>query len=330
LIPASTTTRPSWCTVAIPLGSDRKLQEMQLLLSKQKLNSVCRNARCPNIAYCFSKGTVTFLVLGAVCTRNCLFCAVAKGMPEQLDSGEPGRIAATVSSLHLSHAVITSVTRDDLTDGGATHFSKVTQEIRINNPRTVLELLIPDFRGSHDSLQTIVDSRPDIIGHNIETVQRIFKKVRKEASFERSLDVLDTTKSQSGGSVLTKSGLMVGLGETEEEVVELLTMLRDARCDIVTIGQYLRPSSDQIPVCEYVRPSTFAYYQTKAMEMGFRAALSGPLVRSSFHASELLEVLNEVQPGMNDRPSVCRDTAQCVDLNSFRGSDLYRSGGRYV
>jgi lipoic acid synthetase len=280
--------RPSWCTVAIPLGANEKLLEMQQLLSNRKLNSVCQSARCPNIARCFSKGTVTFMILGDVCTRNCLFCGVTKGMPQEVDAGEPGRIAEAVSSLKLRHAVITSVTRDDLLDGGATHFSKVVGEIRRRNPQTVLEMLIPDFQGFCESLQTIVCSKPDIIGHNIEAVQRIFQKVRKEASFERSLDILGKIKSMNG-SILTKSGFMVGLGEEEGEVLELLSALRNTWCDIVTIGQYLRPSASQIPICEYVRPSQFAFYQEKAMKMGFKAALSGPLVRSSFNASELLE-----------------------------------------
>ena len=280
--------RPAWCSVPIPLGADEKLQAMQRLLSKQKLNSVCRSARCPNIAHCFSRETVTFMVLGAVCTRNCLFCAVTKGMPEPLDEGEPGRIAEAVSALKLRHAVITSVTRDDLGDGGATHFSRVTEAVRMKRPQAAVELLVPDFQGSPDSLQTIVRANPDIVGHDMETVQRMFKAVRKEASFKRSLDLLGTVK-QLNGSLLTKSGFMVGLGEEEKEVLELLSQLRDARCDIVTIGQYLRPSASQIPVREYVQPGQFAFYQAKALEMGFRAALSGPLVRSSFNASELLE-----------------------------------------
>ena len=280
-------TRPSWCRVAIPLGANEKLLEMQQLLASRKLNSVCQSARCPNIAHCFSKGTVTFMILGEVCTRNCLFCGVAKGMPKEVDAGEPERIAETVSSLKLRHVVITSVTRDDLPDGGATHFSEVVGEIRRRNPRTVLEILIPDFQGFCESLQTIVCSKPAIVGHNIETVKRMFKKIRKEASFERSLDVLGTIKGMDG-SILTKSGFMVGLGEEAEEVVELLFALRKAQCDIVTIGQYLQPSASQVPIHEYVQPTQFSFYQERAMEMGFKAALSGPLVRSSFNASELL------------------------------------------
>lgn len=278
---------PPWLNAAVPAGADEKLREMRQLLAIHRLNSVCQSARCPNMARCFSKRTVTFMILGDVCTRNCFFCGVTTAMPRTPDPGEADRIAEAVASLQLRHAVITSVTRDDLGDGGAGHFAKVVEASRVRNPRTVLELLIPDFRGSRTALQAVVDSKPDIIGHNIETVPRIFKQVRKEANFERSLTLLGRIKTLQG-SMLTKSGFMVGLGESQEEVIALLAMLRDVRCDMVTIGQYLRPSSSQIPVIEYITPSTFTKYREKALEMGFKAALSGPLVRSSFNASELL------------------------------------------
>jgi lipoic acid synthetase len=287
-MPVNHTRIPSWLNATVPAGSDQKLQEMRQLLSKHRLNSVCQSARCPNIARCFSKKTVTFMILGDVCTRNCFFCGVIKGMPWTPDPEEAGHIAEAVVSLKLQHVVITSVTRDDLCDGGAGHFASVVEESHVRNTHTVLELLIPDFKGSHKALQAVVNSKPDIIGHNIETVPRIFKQVRKEANFERSLDLLGRAKALNG-SLLTKSGFMVGLGETQEEVIALLAMLRDVGCDIVTIGQYLRPSSSQMPVIEYITPSTFGYYREKAMEMGFKAALSGPLVRSSFNAAELLE-----------------------------------------
>jgi lipoyl synthase len=291
-MPVNHTRIPSWLNVTVPAGSDQKLQEMMQLLEKHYLNSVCQSARCPNIAHCFSMKTVTFMILGDVCTRNCLFCGVTKGMPRTPDPEEAGHIAEAVVYLKLRHAVITSVTRDDLCDGGASHFAKVVDETRIRNPHTVHELLIPDFKGSHEALQVVVNSKPDIIGHNIETVPRVFKQVRKEANFERSLALLGRVKTLHG-SILTKSGFMVGLGETQEEVIALLAMLRGVACDIVTIGQYLRPSSSQTPIIEYITPSTFEYYQEKAMEMGFKTALSGPLVRSSFNASELLDSINE-------------------------------------
>jgi lipoic acid synthetase len=279
---------PSWLNAAFPVGADQKLREMRQLLATYHLNSVCQSAYCPNIARCFSKGTVTFMILGDICTRNCFFCGVTKGMPRTPDPEEAGHIAEAIGSLQLRHAVITSVTRDDLGDGGADHFARVVEESRRRNIPTLLELLIPDFQGSPEALQTVVNSRPDIIGHNMETVPRIFTQVRKEANFERSLALLGRVKALHG-SLLTKSGFMVGMGETQEEVIALLSMLRDVGCDMVTIGQYLRPSSSQIPVSEYIAPSIFEHYREKAVAMGFKAALSGPLVRSSFNASELVD-----------------------------------------
>ncbi|MBN1830130.1 MAG: lipoyl synthase [Deltaproteobacteria bacterium] len=296
---------PSWLTASVPAGSDLKLDEMRQLLSNRRLNSVCQSARCPNIAHCFSRGTVTFMILGDVCTRNCLFCGVAKGIPGKPDADEPSHVAETVSLLKLRHVVITSVTRDDLCDGGAAHFSNVADEVRTRNPHTAIELLIPDFQGSLDSMQTIVNSQPDIVGHNIETVPRIFKKLRKEASFERSLDMLAAAKNGKS-SILTKSGFMVGLGEKEGEVIDLLSALRDVRCDIVTIGQYLRPSSSRTPVVEYIKPSVFECYREMAVSMGFKAALSGPLVRSSFNALELLDNIDE-----GFRGGLERNTEKC-------------------
>ena len=289
------TSMPSWLNATAPAGFDHKLREMRQLLSQHRLNSVCQSARCPNIARCFSKNTVTFMILGDVCTRNCLFCGVTTGIPRIPDPGEADRIAEAVASLQLRHAVITSVTRDDLGDGGASHFAKVVEESRVRNSHMVLELLIPDFKGRHTALKAVADSKPDIIGHNMETVPRIFRQVRKEANFERSLALLGRIKTLQG-SMLTKSGFMVGLGETQEEVIALLAMLRDVGCDIVTIGQYLRPSAAQTPVIEYITPSTFTKYREKAMEMGFKAALSGPLVRSSFNASELLNSIERRPP----------------------------------
>lgn len=298
-MPLSDTRIPAWLNVTVPVGSDQKLRDMRRLLSKHHLNSVCQSARCPNIARCFSMKTVTFMILGDVCTRNCFFCGVTKGVPRTPDPQEAEHIAEAVASLKLRHAVITSVTRDDLCDGGASHFAQVVEELRVRNSHMVLELLIPDFKGSHKALQAVVNSKPNIIGHNIETVPRIFKQVRKEADFERSLALLGRAKDLHG-SLLTKSGFMVGLGETQEEVIALLAMLRDVGCDIVTIGQYLRPSISQMPVSEYITPSTFEHYREKAMVMGFKAALSGPLVRSSFNASELVDSIERKPPPLTD------------------------------
>ena len=269
--------------------------------------------------------TVTFMILGDVCTRNCLFCGIAKGLPRNPDPEEATRIAEAVVSLKLRHAVITSVTRDDLSDGGADHFVKVVEELHVRNFPTVLELLIPDFKGCRTALKSVVDSKPDIIGHNIETVPRIFKQVRKEAHFERSLALLDGIKALQG-STLTKSGFMVGLGETFEEVIALLGMLRDVGCDIVTIGQYLRPSSAQTPVIEYVAPSTFERYRAKAMEMGFRAVSSGPLVRSSFNAAELLDSIEIKAPHIaSDEP---RPAEGCITNLCFTPDSSSEGGGR--
>ncbi len=279
---------PSWLSATVPADSDRQLQGMRQLLAKHHLNSVCQSARCPNIAKCFCNKTVTFMILGDVCTRSCSFCGVSKGLPRTPNLEEPRNLAEAIFSLKLRHAVITSVTRDDLCDGGASHFAAVVEESRARNSSTALELLIPDFRGTHNALQAVVNSKPNIIGHNVETVQRISKHVRREADFERSLQLLRNVKALNG-SLITKSGFMVGLGETKMEVIGLLAKLHGVGCDIITIGQYLRPTSEQIPVVKYITPATFGYYREKAMEMGFKAVLSGPLVRSSYNASQLLD-----------------------------------------
>jgi lipoic acid synthetase len=263
---------------------------MRSLLSRGRLNSVCQSARCPNIAHCFSKDTVTFMILGNICTRNCLFCAVSKGTPYVPNPDEPYHIAQAVRTLNLRHIVVTSVTRDDLDDGGAYFFSQVVKAIRSSNPKTTIELLIPDFCGSKHDLKMVVDSNPDIIGHNVETVPRIFKDIRSMASFEQSLQVVHQIK-ELNRSLVTKSGFMVGLGETKLEVLEVLSMLKDVNCDIVTIGQYLRPSSEQVPVIEYIHPELFVFYKTEAKKLGFKAVLAGPLVRSSFDACSLFDDL---------------------------------------
>jgi lipoic acid synthetase len=272
----------------VPAEAGEKVAAMRSLLSRGRLNSVCQSARCPNIAHCFSKGTVTFMILGNICKRNCLFCAVSKGTPHDPNPEEPYHIAEAVLALNLRHVVITSVTRDDLDDGGASYFSEVVKAIRSSNPMTTVELLIPDFCGSMQALKIVVDSNPDVIGHNIETVPRIFKDIRSMASFEQSLQVVHQIK-ELNRSLVTKSGFMVGLGETKREVLEVLFMLRDVCCDIVTIGQYLRPSSEQVPVIEYIHPELFGFYKTEAKKLGLKAVLAGPLVRSSFDASALFD-----------------------------------------
>jgi lipoic acid synthetase len=292
---------PPWLTAKVPADAGKKVSAMRTLLLKGRLNSVCQSARCPNIAHCFSKGTVTFMILGNICTRNCMFCAVSSGTPDDPDPDEPYHIAEAVRALNLSHVVVTSVTRDDLYDGGASNFSQVVKAIRSSNPKTTVELLIPDFCGSMHALKTVADSNPDIIGHNIETVPRLFKDIRSAASFERSLIVVKQIK-ELDHSLVIKSGFMVGLGETQQEVLETLSMLRDVHCDIVTIGQYLRPSSEQVPIVEYIHPERFAFYQAEAEKLRFKAVLAGPLVRSSFDASALFGDL---------KVSSKHDTAHC-------------------
>jgi lipoic acid synthetase len=247
------------------------------------------------------------MILGDVCTRDCFFCGISKGLPRPPDLEEPKHIADAIFSLKLRHAVITSVTRDDMSDQGAGQFAAVVEESHARNCHTTIELLIPDFKGSQKALRIVVHSKPDIMGHNIETVPSIFKLVRKEADFERSLHLLRRAKDLNG-SLLTKSGFMVGLGESQMEVIALLEILRDVGCDIVTIGQYLRPTPAQMPIVEYIPPSTFEHYREKAMEMGFKAVLSGPLVRSSFNAAQLLDGLerkvpltSSASPAINDK-----------------------------
>jgi lipoyl synthase len=280
--------RPQWLRATVPAEAQEHLERMRKILTAHGLHSVCQSARCPNMAACFSQSTVTFLIMGEVCTRNCLFCAVEKGAPRELDPREALHIADAVAALELRHVVITSVTRDDLDDGGACHFAGVVRQIRDRCPGTAIELLIPDLQGSREALKRIIASGPDIIGHNIETVRRLFGEIRPAASFGRSIEVLRLVKEMTA-SIVSKSGFMVGLGETEEEVVELLSLLRGAGCDMVAIGQYLRPSVRQTPTVEYIPPSLFLRYREKALQMGFQAASAGPLVRSSYNAGALLE-----------------------------------------
>jgi len=282
-----------WVRSRIPVGAEKKLAEMRQLLISFQLHSVCQSARCPNIASCFSRGIVTFMILGDVCTRNCRFCATSKGKPTDVDSLEPTHIAAAAGHLRLDHVVITSVTRDDLVDGGSSQFAQVVAAIRLKRPQATIEVLIPDLKGSRDALLTIIESEPDIIGHNVETVPRLYPKVRPDASFETSLHILRTIKELAGPTV-TKSGFMVGLGEQDREVLSLIRDLRSAGCDVLTIGQYLRPSRYQLPVTDYIHPSKFAEYKRQADSTGFTAVLSDPLVRSSFNAGMVAkQVLRE-------------------------------------
>lgn len=278
--------RPQWLNKEISLQDCRKVRT---LLSDLHLNTVCEEALCPNISECFSRNEATFLILGGVCTRNCGFCGVLKDVPAAVDAGEPKRVAEAVSRLKLKHVVITSVTRDDLKDGGAAVFAQTVSEIRKNSREITIEVLIPDFQGNTDAIKTVVEAEPDVIGHNVETVPRLYKKVRPMADYIQSLSVLRTIKNLSQGKkIFSKSSIMLGLGETEEEVLEVLRDLRNACSDFLCIGQYLSPSSSHYPVIEYIRPEKFTDYKNIASDMGFRYVASAPYVRSSYLAREAL------------------------------------------
>lgn len=276
--------KPPWLNKKINLGS---CSEMKNLLRGMNLETVCEQASCPNIGECFSRSHATFLILGRQCTRSCSFCNVVKGKPLPPDTEEPARVAAAVKKLALKHAVITSVTRDDLADGGAKVFADTVSNIRRMSPQVTIELLIPDFRLLPDSLRVVAESGPDIIAHNVETVPSLYRFVRNGSDYRCSLDVLAALKKISP-SLKTKSGIMLGMGEKEAEVVAVMGDLRAVECDFLSIGQYLAPSKLHYPVKEYVAPEQFVYYKEKALSMGFFHVESGPYVRSSYMAQEYL------------------------------------------
>lgn len=275
--------RPEWLK-PVPLNP-AVLAEMGRLMRGLKLHTVCESAECPNRAGCFAEGTATFMILGDICTRNCTFCAVTKGIPLSPDPEEPAHIVAAMRRLGLRYVVVTSVTRDDLPDGGASHFAQTIAAIRKYDPNIAVEVLIPDFRGSVPALQTVVDACPAVLNHNVETVPRLYHEVRPKANYRQSIELLKQAKCRNNG-FLTKSGLMLGLGETRPEVIEVMTELRQAGCDILTLGQYLQPSLNHHKIVRYVTPEEFEEYQNAGKEMGFTSVVSGPLVRSSFHAAE--------------------------------------------
>jgi lipoic acid synthetase len=282
---------PPWLKIQLPGGGD--YAETKALLREKKMVTVCEEARCPNLGHCWARGTATIMILGELCTRRCGFCAVAPGRPNgYVDWDEPRRVGETVAAMNLRHTVITSVARDDLKDGGSTVFAQVITEIR-KRSRTVIEVLIPDFRGSMTDLQRVIEARPEVINHNIETVARLHPVVRPSARYERSLELLGRVKLSSTG-IKAKSGIMVGLGETNAEMSRTLEDLRAHGCDLLTIGQYLRPSKLHLPVVEYVHPDQFARWRDEALSLGFESVASGPLVRSSYHADLLA---GTVKPG---------------------------------
>jgi len=275
--------KPEWLRKRLPTNSIVTGLEENLMVNRVK--TICQEALCPNLGECFSRRVATFLIMGNTCTRNCAFCAVSHGKPQPLDAEEPERIAFEVLNLELEYVVVTSVTRDDLTDGGATHFVQVTNTIRKKCPGVEIEVLIPDFMGSKAALETLVDAAPEVLNHNIETVKRLYPDVRPKAAYARSLKLLFQAKEMNR-SIITKSGFMVGLGETEDEVKQLMHDLRLAGCDILTIGQYLSPSSGHYPVKKYVRPEVFEKYKKMAKTEGFQGVASSPFVRSSYRARE--------------------------------------------
>ena len=275
--------KPKWLKVKLPTGESYK--KVRSLVSEHKLHTICESGNCPNMGECWGAGTATFMILGNVCTRSCGFCAVSTGKPEEVDFFEPARVANSVKLMTVKHAVITSVDRDDLKDGGADIWVRTVKAIRRKSPTTTLETLIPDFAGIWDNLQKIIDVAPEIVSHNIETVRRLTKAIRVQAKYNRSLEVLLRLKQ---GGMKTKSGFMLGLGETVEEVLETMEDLRAARVDILTIGQYLQPTPKHAPVLEFITPEKFKFYKERGLEMGFRFVESGPLVRSSYHAEKHL------------------------------------------
>jgi lipoyl synthase len=275
--------KPDWLKIKVQDGPQRK--RVNRLIRSLSLNTVCQEAHCPNLMECFSRRTATFMILGRICSRNCTFCNVTEGNPEAVDPQEPKRVAMAVRELGLNYAVITSVTRDDLPDGGAGHFVRVIQAVREMSPAITLEVLIPDFSGREESIEKVVKARPEVINHNLETVARLYPAVRPQAVYSRSLLLLKKIKEINVHG-LTKSGIMIGLGEEKAEVIQVFKDLRSVGCDLLTVGQYLAPSKGHHPVIEYIPPQTFDEYRKIALDLGFRQAACGPLVRSSYRADE--------------------------------------------
>ena len=282
--PAPRARRPEWLRAKMPAGAN--YEDVRDLMREKRLHTVCEEARCPNIGECWNHRTATFLLLGEVCTRGCRYCAIAKGKPGPLDEQEPERIADAVEHLRLKHTVLTAVNRDDQPDGGAHIFAESIRLIRERLPECRIEVLIPDFEGNWDALKMVMDARPDVLNHNIETVPRIFRRFRPKASYAQSIELLRRARELGGADVVTKSGIMVGAGETNDEVLHVMDDLRGADCDVMTIGQYLAPSTSHWQIERYVTPAEFVMFRQQGLARGFRHVESGPLVRSSYHAHE--------------------------------------------
>ena len=275
--------KPKWLRVKLPTGESYR--EVRKLVDKHKLHTICESGSCPNMGECWGEGTATFMILGNICTRSCGFCAVKTGRPNAVDIMEPSRVADSVRLMKVKHAVLTSVDRDDLKDGGSEVWAATVNQIRKISPGTTLETLIPDFTGKWENLQRIIDVAPEIVSHNLETVRRLTKEVRIQAKYDRSLELLFRLKK---GGMKTKSGVMLGLGESEEEVIETMEDLANVNVDILTLGQYLQPTPKHLPVVDFVTPEQFLMYKEIGLEMGFRYVESGPLVRSSYRAEKHL------------------------------------------
>jgi lipoic acid synthetase len=274
--------KPKWLRVKLPTGENYK--QVRGLVDKYKLHTICESGHCPNMGECWGAGTATFMILGNICTRSCGFCNVATGRPLNVDWEEPEKVARSVKLMKIKHAVLTSVDRDDLADGGSIIWAETVRAIRRISPETTMETLIPDFKGELHNVDRIIEANPEIVSHNMETVRRLTRKVRIQAQFDRSLMVLKYLKEQ--GIRRTKSGIMLGLGETKEEVIEAMRELREADVDIITLGQYLQPTKRHLPVVEFITPEVFKELEEIGLEMGFKFVESGPLVRSSYHAEK--------------------------------------------
>ncbi len=273
--------KPNWLRVKLPIGESYK--HVRGLVDNHKLHTICESGNCPNMGECWGEGTATFMILGNVCTRSCAFCAVATGRPDPVDWDEPQRVAEAIHLMKVKHAVITSVDRDELKDGGSIVWYNTIKAVKALNPTTTLETLIPDFRGIHEQIQRVIDAAPEIVSHNMETVEQNTRKVRIQAKYRRSLDVLRILKE---GGRRTKTGLMLGIGETKEEIIETMEHLRSVNVDVLTLGQYLQPTKKHLPVLRYVHPDEFAELREIAYRMGFDYVESGPLVRSSYHSEK--------------------------------------------
>jgi lipoyl synthase len=319
--PKLTGPRPEWLKVRI--RANERFDRVNDLIKDLSLHTVCQEARCPNIFECWSEGTATFMILGDICTRHCGFCAVGKGKPAALDADEPRHVGEAVKQLGVKHAVVTSVNRDELPDGGALHFAQTIHWIRRLNPGTRVEVLIPDFCGNEEALNVVLGARPDVLNHNTETVARLYKRVRPGARYEQTLELLRRAHSRKPEHpLLTKSGLMVGLGEDVGELLDTFRDIAETGCDILTVGQYLAPTAKHIPIEKYYSPDEFAYLKSEALAMGFRYVEAGPLVRSSYHAGR------HTQGAAGAAHDYSNDTVFAMESHRFENTPLVQLKGR--